>query len=128
MVKSALWVCERELRMATLSRESALWREEKRVKHKCSEEGDGLSCPNFAPQPSQCVGLQVTRVDPSFERTHIVYPRDVSRYPGEDCRLLGDITSLAGNKAGHSMDSILAIHRAVEGASRITLQRGKPDS
>lgn len=58
---------------------------------------------------------------PSFERTHIIYPRDVSRDPGEDCGLLGDITAQAGYKAGHTMDSILAIHQAVKGAPRITL-------
>lgn len=80
---------------------------------------------------SNPASAQVSRwpyFNPLFERTHVIHPRDVSRDPGEDCGLPGDITALAGHKAGHSLDSILTIHQAVEGASRITLQEIKAES
>lgn len=51
-------------------------REENRVKHKCSEESDSLYCPNFAPQPSQGVGLQVTLHQPIiWENSHCLSKR-----------------------------------------------------
>ena len=57
-----------------------------------------------------------------------MYPRDVSRDPGEDCGLPGDITAQAGHEAGYTVDSILTIHQAMKGAPRITLQREEAES
>lgn len=51
----------------------------------------------------------------------IIHPGNVSRDSGEDGGLPGDITAHAGHKAGHSVDSILTVHHAVEGSPRITL-------
>lgn len=77
------------------------------------------------PNPARAGVFRRPGFNLSLEETHVVYPGDVSRDPGEDCGLPGDVTAQAGHKAGHSMDSVLAIHRAMEGAPRITLQGGE---
>lgn len=64
----------------------------------------------------------------SLESTYIIDPGDVSRDPCEDCGLPGDVTAQTGHETGHSMDSILAVHKAMERAPRITLQGGEGGS
>lgn len=71
-----------------------------------------------------CLQRGVSSVQLPFRAkpTYAIDPGNVGRHPGEHRGLPVDVTARGGTKTGHSTDVVLAIHQAVQRASRITLQ------
>ena len=59
---------------------------------------------------------------PAFCDTDPVHPADVVGHAGEHGGLLVGVAALPGHEAGNAVHHILAVHLAVQGASRVTLE------
>lgn len=57
--------------------------------------------------------------------TDVVHPADVGRDTGEDGGLPVGVAARGRHKAGHTVNNPLAVHTAVQGATRVTLDSEK---
>ena len=57
-----------------------------------------------------------------ISNTDRVHPLDVGRDAGEDGGLLGRVASHTRHKAGNTVDVVLSINKAVQGAARVALR------
>lgn len=58
-----------------------------------------------------------------YGNTDAVHPADVGRDAGEDGGLLVGVAAVGGHKAGHTVDNPFAVDTAVQGATRVTLEK-----
>ena len=59
---------------------------------------------------------------PAFCDTDPVHPADVVGHAGEHGGLLVGVAALPGHEAGNAVHHILAVHLAVQGSTRVTLE------